>query len=231
MRVYQVIYRQLEADIHRYFKAGDYLPPEMQLAERFGVNRHTVRRAIDELVANGLIQRHQGKGNMVLRQPHLYKLHDGAHFTGNFLEQGSLPSCQVIGARLIPVTTRLAHELQLGQQQKIIYIRTLRKTENIPRSVIHHYLSNPEWWPVLKQFQHGSLHEFLKRTLDIELKRKSTRLGARIPSGEESRLLQINKSIPVMRIKTQNQLKGTEQIAEFSVSSVRSDLIEYVVEH
>ncbi|WP_116475297.1 phosphonate metabolism transcriptional regulator PhnF [Zobellella maritima] len=231
MRVYQDISRQLETDIKQYFKPGDYLPPEMQLAERFQVNRHTVRRAIDELVANGLIQRHQGKGNMVLRQPHIYKLHDGAHFTGNLLEQGSLPSSQVIKSRLIAVSARLAEELGVEQEQKIIHIQTLRKTESIPRCVINHYLSNPEWWPVLKHFQQGSLHTFLKQTLDVDLKRKSTRLSARAPSNEECRLLQINKSVPVMRIKTKNQIKDTEQVAEFSESSSRSDLIEYVVEH
>ncbi|WP_319784418.1 phosphonate metabolism transcriptional regulator PhnF [Oceanisphaera sp. IT1-181] len=236
MRIYQAIYRQLEADIKLCFKAGDYLPPEMQLAARFQVNRHTVRRAIDELVINGFIQRHQGKGNMVLHQPQLYKLQDGAHFTGNLVQQGASPSCQVIRARLMPVTSRLLHELQLGdqalvQQQKIIHIQTLRRTEYIPHSIIHHYFSDPQWWSVLKQFQYGSLHDFLKLNLNVELKRISTRLGARIPTGEESRLLQINKSMPVMRIKTKHQLKGTEQMAEFSVSSARSDLIEYVVEH
>ncbi len=231
MRIYLKISRQLESDIRQYFRPGEYLPPEMQLADRFRVNRHTVRRAIDELVANGLIQRHQGKGNMVLRQPHLYRLHDGAHFTGNLLEQGSLPSSQVIKSRLIPVNSKLARELQLGQEQKIIHIQTLRKTEGIPRCVINHYLSNPDWWSVLRHFRQGSLHEFLRKTLDLELKRQSTRLSARAPSNEECRLLQINKSVPVMRIKTRNQLKGSDQIAEFSVSSSRSDLIEYVVEH
>ncbi|GAA3547651.1 phosphonate metabolism transcriptional regulator PhnF [Zobellella aerophila] len=231
MRVYQDISRQLETDIKQYFKPGDYLPPETQLAERFQVNRHTVRRAIDELVTNGLILRHQGKGNMVLRQPHIYKLHDGAHFTGNLLEQGSLPSCQVIKTRLMAVPARLAEELGIEQERKVIHIQTLRKTESIPRCVINHYLSDPEWWPVLKHFQQGSLHAFLKKTLDVDLKRKSTRLSARAPSNEECRLLQINKSVPVMRIKTKNQFKDTEQVAEFSVSSSRSDLIEYVVEH
>ncbi|MDP5293588.1 phosphonate metabolism transcriptional regulator PhnF [Oceanimonas sp. CHS3-5] len=231
MRIYLKISRQLESDIRQYFRPGDYLPPEMQLAERFQVNRHTVRRAIDELVANGLVQRHQGKGNMVLRQPHLYRLHDGAHFTGNLLEQGSLPSCQVVGSRLMAVTGKLAVELNIEPEQKIVHIQTLRTTEGIPRCVINHYLSDPEWWPVLKHFRQGSLHEFLRKTLELELKRESTRLSARAPSNEECRLLQINKSVPVMRIKTRNQLKGSNQIAEFSVSSSRSDLIEYVVEH
>ncbi|WP_107852272.1 phosphonate metabolism transcriptional regulator PhnF [Oceanimonas marisflavi] len=231
MRIYMKISRQLESDIRQHYQPGDYLPPEMQLATRFQVNRHTVRRAIDELVANGLIQRHQGKGNMVVRQPHQYLLHDGAHYTGNLLEQGSLPSCRVIRSRMMVANGKLARELEVEPEQKIIHIQTLRKTEGIPRCVINHYLPDPDWWPVLKHFRQGSLHEFLRKTLNMELKRQSTRLSARTPLSEECRLLQINKLVPVMRIKTRNQIKGTNRIAEFSVSSSRSDLIEYVVEH
>ncbi|MCC4265217.1 phosphonate metabolism transcriptional regulator PhnF [Oceanimonas baumannii] len=231
MKVYLTISRQLEMDIRDYFSPGDYLPPEARLAERFGVNRHTVRRAIDELVANGLVQRHQGKGNMVLRQPQQYRLHEGAHFTGCLLEQGSLPSSQVICSRLVTASDKLARELGIEPEQKIIQLQTLRHMEGIPRCVINHYLSDPQWWPAIKHFQQGSLHGFLKRALSVELKRESTRLGARAPSNEECRLLQINKSVPVMRIKTRNQLKGSNRIAEYSVSSARADLIEYVVEH
>ena len=44
--VYSQIARSLEDDIQRFYKAGDFLPSEQELAIRFGVNRHTVRRAI-----------------------------------------------------------------------------------------------------------------------------------------------------------------------------------------
>ena len=49
--------------------SGDRLPSEQVLAQRFGVNRHTVRRAIDELVLMGLIERRHGKGIFVLEKP------------------------------------------------------------------------------------------------------------------------------------------------------------------
>ena len=71
------VYREL-ADILRRelsgYQAGEFLPGEVQLAERFGVNRHTLRRAIDELVFEGSLLRQQGKGTQVLDRPLIYPM-------------------------------------------------------------------------------------------------------------------------------------------------------------
>lgn len=48
--LYVQIARQLEQEVAALYSPGDYLPSEGELASRFGVNRHTLRRAIDELV-------------------------------------------------------------------------------------------------------------------------------------------------------------------------------------
>ncbi len=45
--VYRQIQRELEADIRNLHRPNDLLPAESLLAERFGVNRHTLRRALD----------------------------------------------------------------------------------------------------------------------------------------------------------------------------------------
>ncbi|MBC7004782.1 phosphonate metabolism transcriptional regulator PhnF [Photobacterium sp. BZF1] len=231
MPVYQKIAKELEDDLRHKYQAGDYLPSESQLAKYFQVNRHTVRRAIDELVTAGLILRHQGKGNMVLSQPADYYLHSGAHFTGNLLEQGSLPRCEVLQSRTLVASERLAGKLDCEPESKIIHLRTYRKMDGVPRTVIDHYLSDYSWWPVIKHFQSGSLHNFIKKELGVELERKSTRLRAQIPNTEYCRLLQINSSIPLLIIRTTNVIKGTEKVAEYSSSNTRSDVIELVMEH
>ncbi|EAS44040.1 phosphonate metabolism transcriptional regulator PhnF [Photobacterium profundum] len=231
MPVYLDIATQLDNDVRNKYQAGDYLPSESQLAQRFNVNRHTVRRAIDELVATGMVQRHQGKGNMVLRQPHDYYLHAGAHFTGNLLEQGSLPRSEVLQARVIIANSKIAERLNKPAESKVIHIRTFRKIDGIPRTVIDHYLSDTTWWAVLKYFNTGSLHQFINKELNIELQRKNTRLRAQIPTNEDCRLLQINSNIPILKIKTTNVIKGTNIVAEYSSSNTRSDVIELVMEH
>ena len=50
---YQEIAAKLEQELRQHYRCGDYLPAEQQLAARFEVNRHTLRRAIDQLVEKG----------------------------------------------------------------------------------------------------------------------------------------------------------------------------------
>ncbi|WP_459616692.1 GntR family transcriptional regulator [Bordetella sp. 2513F-2] len=58
------------------WKQGEALPPEKQLAERFGVSIGTLRKAIDELAAENILVRHQGRGTYVAvhtRNAHFFK--------------------------------------------------------------------------------------------------------------------------------------------------------------
>ncbi|STQ75988.1 phosphonate metabolism transcriptional regulator PhnF [Grimontia hollisae] len=231
MRVYLDIARHLEQEVRNHFQAGDYLPPESRLAKRYDVNRHTVRRAIDELVFTGLIERQQGRGNMVVSQPYDYPLHPGAHFTDNLLEQGSLPTSQVISRGLVAANGKMADMFGIGLESQIIKLRTLRKINGMSASVIDHYLADLAWWPVVKHFEVGSLHAFLKDKLDVHLTRKSTRLRAMMPKKTDCRLLQLSGKTPIMVFKTINVITGTDRVVEFSSSHTRSDLVEIVLEH
>lgn len=59
-------------ELHLYvdgYRIGDLLPSEMQLANRFNLSRATVRRAVDALLALGLVYRRQGVGTVLIRQP------------------------------------------------------------------------------------------------------------------------------------------------------------------
>ncbi|MEZ8822927.1 phosphonate metabolism transcriptional regulator PhnF [Vibrio amylolyticus] len=231
MPVYLDIATELEQEVKDTLTAGEYLPSESTLSKRFDVNRHTVRRAIDELVNGGLVQRHQGKGSMVVRQPSEYRVHSGAHFTKNLVELGEMPRCEMLQSRLIAVSPKIAGCLQIEEGCKVIHIRTFRKTNDTPRTIIDHYLPDLTWWPILKNFKTGSLHQFIKRGVGVELERKQTKVGAKIPSNEECRLLQISASTPLLKVKTQNVIKGTEIIAEYSCSNARADVTEIVMEH
>lgn len=59
-------------ELHLYadgYRIGDLLPSEMQLARRFNLSRATVHRAMDALLALGLVRRRLGVGTVLIRQP------------------------------------------------------------------------------------------------------------------------------------------------------------------
>lgn len=88
---YQEIAAKLEQELRQHYRCGDYLPAEQQLAARFEVNRHTLRRAIDQLVEKGWVQRRQGVGVLVLMRPFDYPLNAQARFSQNLLDQAAIP--------------------------------------------------------------------------------------------------------------------------------------------
>lgn len=85
--LYQQVKHQLLQDLASgQWKQGDMLPAEKQLAERFGVSIGTLRKAVDDLVAEDILTRHQGRGTYVTphaRNQHYFKFFRIVHEHGS----------------------------------------------------------------------------------------------------------------------------------------------------
>jgi len=228
---YQQIAAQLEHELRSHYRCGDYLPPENQLAERFDVNRHTLRRAVDELVERGWLQRRQGIGTLVLMRPYDYPLHSQARFSQNLLDQGSHPTSELLLAVMRPCTEHVATALGKQEGDTVIHLRTLRRVNNVPVCVIDHYLPDIDWWSALQHFCSGSLHDFIAHELKQPLSRRSTRINARRALAKESKLLEIVPQAPLLCVRTLNICDSNGSLAEYSVSLTRADMIELTMEH
>ena len=64
-KVYEEVSRRLEEFIAERMKPGDMLPPERELAEKFGVSRSSIRDAIRRLELVGMVEPRQGSGTIV----------------------------------------------------------------------------------------------------------------------------------------------------------------------
>jgi LacI family transcriptional regulator len=67
--VYHKIKEALYADISESYDIGSMIPPEFELAKKFGVHRGTMRKAIDFLVRDGILSRERGRGTFVIKKP------------------------------------------------------------------------------------------------------------------------------------------------------------------
>lgn len=228
---YQEIAARLEQALRERYRCGDYLPAETQLAAHYGVNRHTLRRAIDELVNKGWVQRRQGVGVLVLMRPFDYPLNAQARFSQNLLDQGSHPTSVRLLAVIRPASQDVADALGRAEGDNVIHLRTLRRVNGIAVCIIDHYFSEHTWWPTLQTFGHGSLHDFLQVALGIALTRTQTRISARRSQAKESRLLEIPNMAPLLCVRTLNHREGEARAAEYSVSLTRADMIEFIMEH
>ncbi|ORM57454.1 phosphonate metabolism transcriptional regulator PhnF [Pantoea rodasii] len=228
--VYQAVAAQLEQALQERYRCGDYLPSEQQLADHYEVNRHTLRRAVDELVNKGLLQRRHGVGILVLMRPYDYPLHAQARFSQNLLEQGSHPTSERLLAVLRPASSDVASALAINEGDNVIHLRTLRRVNGVPVCVINHFLPELSWWPTMQQFQNGSLHDFMQQHLGLDLTRSQTRISTRRAQAKECKQLEIALQSPLLCVRTLNKHRDG-QVAEYSVSLTRGDMIELTLEH
>ncbi|MGY9046409.1 MAG: phosphonate metabolism transcriptional regulator PhnF [Rhodobacterales bacterium] len=85
------------------YTPGDKLPTEAELSARFGVNRHTVRRALADLAEQGLVHARRGSGVFVTPRPTDYPIGKRVRFHQNLRAAGRLP-----GKEMLSLETRRA---------------------------------------------------------------------------------------------------------------------------
>ncbi len=208
------------------YQPGDYLPAEQQLAQRFSVNRHTLRRAVDVLVVEGRVLRHQGRGTCVLPTPIVYPVHAGSAYSKTLAHMGFRSDAVLLDRRLRSAKPDEAKELALGGEDRVVEITTLRLLNGQPISLIAHCFSARRS-EALEAYRGGSLRLHLEQQA-IALKRASTLIGARAPSQKEALQLLMPRHTPVLSIRTLSCDAGGEPF-ELSSSISRADRFKYHV--
>lgn len=112
------------------WKAGDPIPSEAELSAAHGISVGTVRKAIDCLVAEGLLDRQQGRGTYVRR----------ARFNALFRffrfqsESGDrkVPESRILQRKVLPAPAPVASALQLPEGESVISLSRLRLVEGAP---------------------------------------------------------------------------------------------------
>ena len=97
------------------------LPPEAQLAERFGVNRHTVRAAIAALAHEGVLQSEQGRGTYVRRQKRLvYPIGERTRFSAGLGDQARETRSDMMGSATETAPEQVAAALGLVAGDRVV---------------------------------------------------------------------------------------------------------------
>lgn len=224
--LYIQIARQIEQEIGRLYKPGEGLPPEAELAIRFGVNRHTLRRAVDELVDGGLLERRHGVGVFVVDAPLDYQLGAQTRFTETLAAQGLETDSRLIRRQVIPADGGVAERLGLKLGAPVLWLETLRLTGDQPLCVISHFLSAERYPSVTETYAGGSLHRFLNEHYGCELRRTESLVTAVLPQGDDARLLVMPQNRPVLRVKSVNVDDRDGTPVEYAITRFRADRIQ-----
>jgi GntR family phosphonate transport system transcriptional regulator len=180
---------------------GQQLPPEVELAARHGVNRHTVRRAIAALSAEGLLRAERGRGTFVNTQPPrvVYPIGQRVRFRENMMKQSIEPSGRLIGTERMAADARHAALLDVSVGAPLHRLERLSVVDGVPVSRSTSLFSAERFPDIIAAYaETGSITDALKRSGVNDYRRLETRIIAEQVAPSDVDLLQCSSDAIVL---------------------------------
>jgi GntR family transcriptional regulator len=194
--LYHQLAEQLGAAIaDGQLQPGDPFENEIALGERLNLSRPTVRRAIHELVAQGLLLRRRGLGTTVANR----KVHRRAELTSlydDLARAGGAPKTVVLKHELVQ-DERVALALDLAPDSELLSVVRLRLAGERPLAMMHNWLPPHHNDVTREQLEQSGLYAVLRERGIRPVVAHQT-IGARMPTAAERRHLGIRGSEPVL---------------------------------
>jgi len=198
----QVFTRLRDAIFRGDYPEGTQLPGELILVDAFSVSRITVRRALDELAARGLVKRVQGRGTTILPRP---KFSPVVADVNGLLEQNALIALETTSAlsefAYVPAAADVAHALKLKRGERVQMAVRIRSREGAPFAHVTSWIPEAigrrfdaeelERTPVLSLLeQHGLTIDYIEQTI-----------SATVATRAVSRALALEPGAPVLEVE------------------------------
>jgi DNA-binding GntR family transcriptional regulator len=225
--LYYQLAQQLEQAItDGRLSAGDRLENELDLAERFGLSRPTVRQAIQELVRKGLLVRKRGVGTQVVhgqvkRPVELSSLYDDLDRSGQH------PTTRVLARELVTADARLAGALGLAVGVPVLRIERLRSAGDQPLAIMRNWLPADLAAYTAEELGQQGLYELLRRS-GVHIRIATQRIGARAASLPEARLLNERKGAPLLTME-RTAYDDSGRAVEFGSHAYRAETYSFEV--
>ncbi len=222
------LYHQLAEQLTRavddgVLQPGDPFENEVAVAARLQLSRPTVRRAIQELVDQGLVVRRRGLGTKVANR----KVHRKVELTSLFDDlrgEGRTPSTTVLSFTR-EVDARASAALDLPPEAELLAISRLRCADGIPLALMRNWLP-PDSDLTRGELETTGLYAALReRGIKPVVARQS--IGARMPSAAERGHLDIRGAKPLLTM-TRMAFDATGKAVEFGDHCYRAS--DYTIE-
>jgi GntR family transcriptional regulator len=228
------LYKEVKIRLTRSLAAGDWkpgeaIPSESRLAERFDVSIGTIRKAIDELVAERILLRQQGRGTFVATHTEDRTLFYFFHIVG---KDGSreLPVTELLSFRKARASAAEEEALGLARGASTFRIQNLLKLAGRP--VVYDEITVPaELFADLDEAtfggRDGTIYGLYQGRYGISVLRISERLSAVHPPARAASLLDITPEAPALVIKRVAYTYGDTPV-EYRLSWVNTERHEYL---
>ncbi|KZD09848.1 phosphonate metabolism transcriptional regulator PhnF [Oceanibaculum pacificum] len=229
--VWQQIAESLADDIATgRFPPGSKLPVEGLLAERFQVNRHTLRRAMGHLAALGLVRVEQGRGSFVQEDVVDYMIGPRTRFSENISRLKRRPGGVFFHSETVPAGEDIAAALNIAPGAPCLLLETLNGVDDRVISYTSHYFDGVRFAGIDALYRElGSITKALMRLGVPDYSRAGSRITARLPDQREANLLKQARNRPILVVEAVNVTPDGRPV-EYGIGRFASDRVQLVVE-
>lgn len=213
------------------YQLGDKLPTEAELSTRFGVNRHTLRRAIEILRHEGLVRIDRGRGTYVASAPISYSIGKRVRYNETLKAQGLKVNHSLLSVTELMADGAVAHHLEINVGSPVIFLERLSFADDHPISVASSYFERDRFPHLTELYpQYHSISKMLQQEYGVDHIRRSTRISARTVQPKDARLLELPLNAPILLTESINE-DQTGQVIEYGITRFRGDRMELVFEN
>ncbi|WP_196599582.1 GntR family transcriptional regulator [Pectinatus frisingensis] len=227
-------YQRISDELRKKIVSGEYPPGtqialERELCEKYSVSRITVKRAVDELVKQGLIVKRRGSGTFVksVEDSDMKALSMSRQFEG-FTESyhGEKVTSKIIKFSIVHPKEDIATKLLLKPDDFVYDVIRVRCALDVP--IVIEYMKMPiQLIPGLKkEILKKSIYAYIQNELKLKIQSAHRRICAVMPSKEEKTYLGIESTLPLLEIE-QIAFLDDGRPFEYSVSRHRGDKIAF----
>jgi GntR family transcriptional regulator len=211
-------------------KPGDRLPPERELAKRYGCSLITVRRALTELAREQRIERTRGRGTFVLHPRLELDFGGNQSFTDEMQMRGLDPATRLVEARSESAGESVAIALDLEIGSPTLYLERLRLAGGEPLLLEQVHLPAERFPGLLaSDLEHNSLYDVMTERYGVRIVRAREAIEPVLLRAREAHLLDEASGRPALLIEG-IAFAADGRPVEFARSYVRGDRTRYFVE-
>ncbi|MGG7176378.1 GntR family transcriptional regulator [Clostridium paraputrificum] len=198
-------YKQIEKDIldkiqTGYFKQNDMIPTELELSNTYNVSRVTVRRATDNLVAQGLLYRTAGVGTFVNHNPATQKIATLKSFTEEMEALGLKASTKVTSFSIIEADSKIARMIGVEPGDMIYYIERTRYGNDdifVFEKTFMSVKDNPD---ISIKVLEGSKYHYIEHVRNKKIKYSYHQTYPVLPPKNIAEIFDLDENTPIIKI-------------------------------
>jgi GntR family transcriptional regulator len=188
------------------WKPGEAIPSEMDLAARFRVSQGTVRKAIDELAAENLLLRRQGKGTFVAthsEQQVRYRFLKLMPDAGDLASEGQ-PQREVLECRRVRASAEVARMLALRAGDAVVQVRRVLSFDSVPTILEDLWLPGAPFKGLTAQQMagyHGPTYAMFEVEFGVRMVRAEEKIRAVAADAAQAELLEVPRHTPLLSVE------------------------------